>query len=1608
MIRKGLCGLLILTLAWSAKGQNILPDDPVIFADSLNTLLTNTRNTRAMEVADEISLAWGALGLDQQKKIITQTQKLMEDGHKLRPFILAYADVLSHAVNTENASSQKITEYLNMTDQAIETYDGTQLLKYFKTLRDFFQYRALYFARSNQLLITDDSYSFEFVAPAAAVDEIYEEPVAEPEDDWEEDSWEEDDWEDDWEDEEDTWEEEETWEDEAWEEEQAQAEIKAVTGGNVLPPVEGPVIRFDKATLNIVTPYDSVFIHETSGDFLIASRQFVGKEGVFDWSMTGLSPDSVFVRFTDYSFRVNQPYLKSEAARLTYKGKIAEPVEGAFEYRSIRHDSTNDTSFPRFTSYYADVKIKDLAEDLYYEGGFSLKGSKIYSTSILGGFSKIEVHDKPSKLFKAQSRVFEFQDSAILADKAAVVIYQGNDSIYHPRVRVNYDYNKKYLVLQKDKGGFKNTPFTSTFFNVDFTADIIRWDLKSDSLDASILEARRIVPSIIESSEHYNYEDYRSLGDKLYTFNPLSIAVYYARLKRVDQFYVSELARHYKKDDKKIRGAMIFLAQKGLVAYDPKQDLVTIKTKAYHLYDSKKGSTDYDDMILTSVTHLEPNITLNFKDRTFRVRGVEKFKVSDSLNVVIEPDSSEIVLLQDRDFSFDGKVRAGNFEYIGKKFTFLYDSFLINLNEIDSIQFYVNQENSRGKVSNQKVDNTLVPADSASDVGNNLQSSSGTLYINKPGNKSGKEKLTNFPKFDSKKGAVVYFDRNNVLGGAYDRSMYFMVPPFDLDSLGDSDPATIGFEGSFISSGMFPTFEEKLAIREDNSLGFIHKVPTEGYQLYEGEGRFYNELSMSKKGLRGNGTIDFLTTTMFSEDFIFYPDSVVTEGKNFVMREEDYGGIIYPQANLSKFRMKWLPKKDSMYISNIDEPLYFYDETASLDGSAIISNSGVFGKGELRTRGSILNSKAMNFEHDRFSARNATFSLESENPDKPALFGDDVRLKFNLDENYAIVSPEVEGVAAIEFPFAQFKTSITQARWDLGEEKITMTKPEDVPLESSYFYTTREDLDSLRFNATKAEYDIKTSELKVSGIPYIVVADAQITPENNEVLILENSRIGTLTNTTIILDTLNGYHRLTEGVIDIKSRNEFSGYATYQFVNALNDTLPIKVENFRLDSIPVPGTKGEVYEKHTVANGHISETQNIIISPGMFYKGDMILHAHKPAMDIDGYIKLDLDRPGYDTWIAHRSSGDQSEVVINYDNSITEEGRRLEAGINISAVDNSLYSTFIEQKYTPDDDEFFTPAGVLFFDQEKNEFVIEDSLKAAGKALAGKIYRYNDQTKDLQFEGPVNFMRNNSDVQVHAAVIGNGNAKTNEYKMNTFITVDFKPVPAQAFDIMAFDLIDVVNNLGAPEGLGDQTQLLYKLADLAGERVARAYEEQSLQEYTPLGQMAKETQVPLSFSNVDFKYSSDYQAFYSEGKLGMSNINNNDINAAFDGFFEIKKNEAGGPVINIFIKASAESWFFFNYEDQRLLTYSSNNNYNGVISKKSNGSKAKLGELVFAPASRAEVLDFINRFRLEYYNIDEIYELDSAVDDALQQDTDGFGEEEDDDDGFDDDDDDGF
>ncbi|WP_276369164.1 hypothetical protein [Chryseolinea sp. H1M3-3] len=1558
--------------AFLVTAQKKSDTSPVSFPDSVRLALENTRKDDAVAASAAFATAWGSLRVDQQIAIQGQVWKMRKKKFPVRPHLVNYFNAIASAVNVEKADAAKISDFIRVAGLVIESESSAKALNFLKVSNTFFTHHALHYEKSSRLYARDDDYSFDYIAPAPTID--LNDTTSQLSSD-------------------ETVVEENLTSTDSFDPLSDTTFVEPPLWMNPPPPpiIEGPVIRFSKVSLNFVTAYDSVFLKNTEGMISLRTNIFVGEEGRFDWSSAHLSADSVICNVVSYNFNVAKPEFRSDLVKLNYIGKTPGFVPGILEYKSVARKDSVPSTYPRFKSFQNTLQIQGIGdENVKYTGGFGLIGRKVTSASVSGALSTIEVSHQGQPKFIARSSDFQITDSTIISLKARINIIQGKDSITHPVVRMKYSFgdSTQRLLLKKDKGAMKHSPYSSTFFNVDFASDVIQWDLNSDSLNLLTDGGRNTVPLIIESIDFYDPEDFRLLKGQGFSFHPLALVANYCLKNNVKEFYSGDLAAFSGKEMRDIKAAIEFLNEKGLIVYYPNMDLVRVKDKALLIYKAYKGEMDYDNLKIHSVIDSFPNATLNFPEGYMIVRGVDEFKVSDSLNVRIKPDSSIITILQNRDIKFDGSITAGNFEISGKGFTLKYDSFFIKLTHIDSINFFVTETNSRGQSMRRKINNSMVSADStAAAVGGlgDQSKSSGTLFISKSNNKSGKKRIPDFPRLDAAAGGAIYFDREEVLGGVYDRSMFFVVPAFKLDSLNNADPASINFEGTFVSSGMFPSFKEKLHTQPDKSLGFEHKIPATGYQLYEGDGRMKGNLTMNNRGLRGLGTINFLAASVTANDFVFYPDSVTAKGTDARLERKQFGEVTFPQATLTDFEMKWFPKKDEMRIKNVKAPFMFYDSSAQMQGTVIVSKNGVSGIGKLETRGTELVSKRLSFNGKDFGARRARFRVKSDDPTKPLLQGNDVKLKFDLEQNYADISPEVEGEAAIDFPFAQFKTSIPKMRWDLDEQKITMSKDPGVPLENSYFYSTRKELDSLNFNAEKAVYNLKTQELKVSGIPYIIVADAKITPENNEVLILENAKIGTLKNTTIVLDTLNGYHRLTEGVVDIVSRKEFSGYATYQYVNFLNDTFAIKMSDFHLEPIVAEEeTKRSSRRKapsasmQTVATGSVSDTENLVLGAGMFYKGDMIMYATRPALQLNGFVKLDIKRiKNYNSWITYSQTGDETDVLIDFNTATTEDGADVNAGLHVGSADNDLYFTFLNNKHSEDDEDFFQPNGMLYYDTASHEFKIEDIEKARGNKLSGKVFAYKDETMQVRFEGPVNLFKGSKDFNVTASAIGQGNMETNEVKMNSFLMVDSN-IPIQAFDIMAKQIQDVIKNEGADEGLGDQTELLYKIADFLGERAVKEYEQKSLQGYVSLGTLMPLAK-PLVFSNVNLKWSPKHKAFYSEGKLGMSNIGRNDINGAFEGFMEVKKTEDGGPVFNVFIKASPEAWFYFGLEDNRLLVQSSNSEFNSIITKKTNGGKAKIGEVAFIPGSDDETLSFINRFRKDYYDIDVPYDLNESA-----------------------------
>jgi hypothetical protein len=1296
---------------------------------------------------------------------------------------------------------------------------------------------------------------------------------------------------------------------------------------------------------------------------MLKNMQFVGSGGKMDWGVAGLSGEP-YCDFGAYNFNAKSSKITVEGATLNYPTKTDKPVQGIFEFDSKKRVAGAENNYPRFKSFGSDIVIKGLGENISYHGGFSMSGKRVYSSSIDEGIAYIEIKHAGVTRIKSHSNRFEMGDSLIHADVSTIVLFQGTDSISHPGTIFTFNKSKEILRLKKQPS-FRQAPFIDTYHKIEIVADALTWNLNNPRIDFDIVNAKDQIAATFESEEFFSADKYASL-QAMYRFHPLQMLFGYYEKVKVDQFYAGDVAAANKQDVGTVKGSMVSLMKAGFIDYNIRTGLITMRPKAKHYVISRRGKKDYDNITFISKSPGGSNATLDLTNNELTVRGVDKVYISDSLSVFFEPEGREIKIMKNRDFKFNGKINTQAFQFIGKEFQFVYDSFLVHLPTIDAIRMAVAV---KAKASKSK-EKAAAKEDKVRVLGNELTSSSGTLYIDKPNNKSGRKRYDQYPIFDAKKGATVVFNKPNIAQGAYDTTMQFKIPPFKLDSLSSHDPKNIGFDGEFVSGGIFPPFKEKLVVMPDYSLGFEHKVPKDGFQLYEGKAKYFNKVTLNNQGLRGDGEIQYFNTTLYSKDFFFLKDSVFTVGTKCITKEGPHPDATpeakYPEMAVEKYKLKWIPRADQMFISDTKDPITFYNKTATLQGTANVTSRGMFGEGILLTRGSETESRQFHFEKVAFSAKESIFKINSDNPAKPALLCKNVKLSFDLEKAEAHFNPEVIGEASNEFPFVQYKSSLDNGVWDLKKKIVTMKMPDGGDINKSYFYTTRLEQDSLVFNATEGIYDIPKQSLNIKGIPVIKVADGLIYPDKNEVVVEENAVIQTLKNAKITLDTLEKFHHLFDGLVDIKSKNRFEGMATYQFVNLGGDTLSIKFQEFQY-------LQGEKKKDgaHTVAQGLIKEEDSLVIGPKVLYKGKVTMYANKKNLYYDGYLKLDLKGElQYSQWLKYKNDGD-TNVVINLEKPTADNGNPLTSGLHFGKSDFDLYTTFISEKKLPTDDNIFVTTGMLNYDAANNEFTVATKEKIANNNFKGSLLSYNDSKSTIKFQSKFNFIDANKNLELIAVGSGKGTLKTHEYSFNTLIAFDPKMhksiTEAYAKNLkMIGQLIPDTSSALVMETR--EKNLPYKISEFVGNSGVEKYMSRKFAAYTPLATLSKDLAQGFVFSDVDLRWSQQHKAYYSVGPIFVANVLKEDVGKSMNGFIEIKK-LANGDAINIYLEPTPEAWYFITYEENRMATITSNPDLNQVVQKRSKGEMPDRSKFFFVLGEENEKRHFLNTFKENYLGI---------------------------------------
>jgi hypothetical protein len=1288
-----------------------------------------------------------------------------------------------------------------------------------------------------------------------------------------------------------------------------------------------PFIKFDKLDLIASRRADSIMIKNTSGVYSPVEEIWRGKGGIVTWERLGLGKD-VYAELSDYEFETKKSLYDVKSVRMYYPLFFGTtPVEGSFSDKLVSQNDVTEGSYPRFESKEEVLEIKNLGKGIRYTGGFRLQGTTIYGFGSKKTRAQITLsNDRNTLVYRGKAELFTIkQEERIVGESVESTIYFGADSIYHPSVNFRFEIPTKELQLSRGKRGSDRNPFYNSLYKVNIDAEKLDYPLSKDSIyigKRSLGIAKSATPSVFESLNYFQEADYRRIQN-ISTTNPIALmkVAYQETGERTIDAEVLAKKLNPKFSVENISSLLYDLVSKGFINYDADEQMVELKDKIFHYADASQKKVDYDILRVSSETE-ETNAIFDLKDNSMAINGVPNIELSFSQKVGFRPFGDVVKMKNNRDMDFNGKLFAGFSTFLGNDFHFEYDKFHIKTDSVRYFDLFLPTGN---------VDKEGKPE--AYSIGSRLEYLNGVLLVDAPANKSGREDIAIFPSFESKKNSFVYYDYEGTQGGAYTRdSFYFKLDPFSFSSLDKFTQADIKFKGTMFSSDIFPVYKETLVIREDTSLGYVTKTPAAGYANYKGKGNYTGAIDLSNKGFLGKGTLSYLGAKIDSEDLIFKPKQLTGSAERFDLEEDRKSAIEVPQVRGFDVTIDWRPYKDSMYVSSKEAPFELFKEGRhTLKGTLILTPGGLKGKGLFDWDKASMNSKLFSFGANSATADTTDLKIKAFNADALALSTSNLNGNVDFDKQKGTFKANAEFLTTT-LPYNQYETSFNEFDWDMKEETVTFKVFEG---KMGSFRSIHPDQDSLYFQGKSALYDLKTNQLKIGGVPYIVTSDAFVYPEKGDIEVQPGAVISELTNAKIVADTVNQYHVINRARVNILGKKEYRASGFYEY--------NIGDKKQEIEFAEIVGTRigeGSHSEKRSVtrARGEIKDRQHFYIDHKTLFQGTISLSAEKPNVRLDGFAQIQSETLPAKHWFSISCEGDKNDLAIAYNTPLNPEGEQLFTGLFLSKETATAYPRVMMPVFFRKDRPVLQVKGIMQYDEKQDKFIFGDSLRMLGgsSVLKGNQLVFDNKTGKINMEGKLLFGSALKYVSIDAA----GKVKTEFGELVVDTTLGTSAMNSK---------MDVEAMLGAkfivPEALlkiiitdfksstFDANPIVYaKEMDFYRKAVADMFPDnedlrKSIADIS-LGTLTipkKYNPYTFLFDKAPMKWDVDYQSFVStKSKIGLMSIDGEPLNTVVTAYIEAKMPTNEDDRLYVYIKSPSQLYYFFGYK-QGILSVVSNN-----------------------------------------------------------------------------------
>lgn len=1321
-----------------------------------------------------------------------------------------------------------------------------------------------------------------------------------------------------------------------------------------------PTFIFKSVDVTGFTDVDSSYILRTSGVYYPMKDRWKGYGGRVFWTRLGVDTNIIFAQILDYKIDLKSTIWRADSVTFYDRRKFDYPLLGRFRDKFGYSKPSKTVSFPFFESYRHDLVLKEVFKDVDYQGGYSLQGLNIIGSGDVGEKAHFIFKNKGQGFVWTGSQTFVIEEDKILSEKVDVTIYlksvdtitgeSTTDSIYHPGLSLYYSNAKRTLSIYRKEEGLSKTPFFDSYHNIDLYVEELNWKLGEDFIDMKSIQQQGIESkAYFESINMFSNARYERL-QALDRINPVLAVYNYTEQIGYNGFQTRSFAEYMNMGKSSAIAYLMNLASKGFLLYDTDNDYVTVKDNVRTYVRAHNGDSDYDVIGFYSKTNGQiPNASLNLRNNDIIIQGVKSVFLSDSQKVIIYPKYGLVELKKNRDFVFSGEIKAGRFDLYAHDCFFSYDKFELDLPSIDSLSFKVESFEP-----NDYDEHPLVRVKTV------IEDLRGNILIDHPNNKSGIESFPEYPILNSKTKSYVYYEKANIFNKVYKKDKFFYrLESFTIDSLDDFKTEGLQFEGYLASAGIFPDIEEPLKVQHDYSLGFKTYTGEGGMGVYGGAGRYTDSIQLSNEGLRGNGNIKFLTSTSYSKDFIFFPDSSNATLYSYTI-EEQKSGVEYPPVVASNVYQHWEPYKDIMKVNTLNnaEPFKMFKDEAKMIGSLSLSSKELDGDGVIYIKNAVMNSKIFKFKNRTYDSQACIFSLRSfaendvegelssQSNDSMALETEDYFIaKIDFDARKGEFESKT-GSKKMNFEENMYICFMDRFTWYMDEAKTEFSSKEDpmsqvkgkslkeqvdLNLSGTQFISTKPGQDSINFFASSAVYLQRKKLIHARGVPNLFVADAAIEPQSHEIKIRAKAEMDEIHNANILVNRETKNHLLYNGTLKIRGLHNFSGRALYDYKDENGN-----IQNIFFNKIEVDTAN------FTVADASIEKSANFNLSKYFDFEGNVHLLGAIKYLTFTGGTRINNPCDTVEQQqIRFSAQIDPANIRIPIDKDVQNiYGNALSTGIKAKELNGYIYSNFLTSNSRKSDNIVMQSYGYLIFDNISQEYRIASEDKLAQRNLHGNYLSLSRRECSVYGEGKMDVAYNTGSIDMEAYGKIKYYKRLDSTELNIAMPLDFY-FNEKALDVFADDL----NSHADVDALSLESDI-YKIMLINKFDLKRSDQLiGKIRTNGEFGKIPKELLKTIYLSEIKMKYNPRTRSLVSIGSIGFVSVGKSQILKSYEGKLEIQ-NKGTSYEITLAIELGSKEYYYFEFKGNEIsgqvLVYSSNDEFNTLIKEaKSDDRKLK-------------------------------------------------------------------